>query len=653
VTAATLQQRALAAGIEVSWTDAQGQRRTLSPDTIDALLQVLDPHPAPVHPTLRVVISGAPLEMAESPREAFSLDTHRHVALPHDAQGRMHAPDRPGHYLLDVGSGEEHLAVVPARCFGVGDLAPRDNARAWGVSAQVYGLRRSDDGGLGDNQAVAAVGRHVAAAGGDAVALSPLHASSPPDANFSPYSPSHRAWLDTLQLAPAQVAGTDALHDALEHSGQAQSWVHSERAPLIDWPAQDTMRHLAWTSLVDRWGQRPDIRPMFEDFMRRIGDGLYPHALFAAHQRLARTRGDSVDWRQWDAGWADSQGPLVRDFAQRHALAVEHECFMQWLAAQCWEQTQTQLLGSGQRIGLIWDLATGFDPGGSEAWQHRGLVVEGAHIGAPPDAFNPDGQDWGLAAYAPHSLQSSGYAPLRTLLDRLMSRGGGLRIDHILGWSRLWFVPAGMSPRDGGYVRYPLHDLLGLLALASWQHRCLVIGEDLGTVPADLRQTLASRGVYGMDVLQFTRDPRGSFIPPSRWRAQAVAMSSTHDLPPLAGWRAGTDLDALARAHAWNGREQTEALQRRHADMVELDHLLEQFPASTTGHAALRAVAESAAPLALFPLEDVLGEREQPNLPGTTASQHPNWRRRLNWRVPLLDATLGWIARHRRVRVHG
>jgi len=652
VNAAALQQQALAAGIEVAWTDAQGQRRLLAADTIDALLHVLGPHAATAEPALRVIVAGAALGMAEPPREAFCLDTRRHVPLPRDAQGRAHAPDRPGHYLLELGSREQHLAVAPTRCFGVTDLVPRGSERAWGVSAQVYGLRRSDDGGLGDNQAVAAVGRHVAAAGGDTVALSPLHASTPPDEGFSPYSPSHRAWLDTLQIAPAQVAGTEALHDALERSGQLQAWVHGERSPLIDWQAQDTMRHRVWTCLSEGWGQQPAVRSAFEAFMREAGDSLHPHALFAAHQRLARTRGESTDWRHWDSGWGDPDSGVAQDFAQRHATAVEHECFLQWLAAQCWQHTQAQLLGSGQRIGLTWDLATGFQPSGSEAWQHRGLVMENAHIGAPPDAFNPDGQDWGLAAYAPASLQRSGYAPLRMLLDRMMSRGGGLRIDHILGWSRLWFVPAGMSPRDGGYVRYPLHDLLGLLALASWQHRCLVIGEDLGTVPVNLRQTLAHHGVYGMDVLQFTRDAQGAFVPPARWRTHAVAMSSTHDLPPLAGWRAGTDLGALSRVHAWSRHEQATALRRRHSDVEQLDRLLQDFPASSPTHAALRAVAESAAPLALFPLEDVLAERQQPNLPGTTPAQHPNWRRRLSWRVPRLDVTLRWIARHRRVRAH-
>lgn len=650
---ATLPQRARAAGIEVAWTDAQGKPRMLSPATIEALLQALGPHATPSPPAWRVVSAGAPLGVAQPPREAFCVDTQRHLPLLCDAQGRVRAPDRPGHYVLAFGAREERLAVTPARCFGVADLDPRSGSRAWGVSAQVYSLRRPGDGGLGDSQAVAALGRHVAAAGGDAVGLSPLHAATPPGASFSPYSPSHRAWLDTLQIAPAQIAGVDALHDALQDSGQLQAWTRSERRPLIDWAAQDAMRQRVWASLMQRWGRQPKVQQAFNAFVANADDTLRLHAVFAARQRLARTRGESTDWRHAEHAWADARGPQVRQFAERHAVPVQQELFQQWLAAQCWDDTQAQLLESGQRIGLVWDLATGFEPGGSEAWQHRELVVQGAHIGAPPDAFNPDGQDWGLAAYAPAALQRSGYAPLRDLLDRLMARGGGLRIDHILGWSRLWFVPAGMSPRDGGYVRYPLHDLLGLLALASWRHRCLVIGEDLGTVPADLRRTLASHGVYGMDVLQFTRDAHGDFVPPSQWRPQAVAMSSTHDLPPLAGWRGGTDLEGLARVHAWNDRQRTTAMQQRRTDVARMDRLLQDFPARSPRHAALRAVAESVSPLALFPLEDVLAERQQPNLPGTTPSQHPNWRRRLSWRLPRLDASLRWIARHRRNRTDG
>lgn len=645
---ASLQRQARATGIEVTWTDAQGQSRVLSPDTIAALLETLAPHATPSASALRVAAAGAPLDVAKPPREAYCLDAKRYVPLPCDAQGRVRAPEQPGHYVLALGSGDQQLAVTPARCFRVADLESRPGTRAWGVSTQVYGLRRPGDGGLGDSQAVAALGQRVAASGGDAVGLSPLHAASPPSAGFSPYSPSHRAWLDTLQFAPAQVAGEDALRDALQDSDQTQAWMRAEHRPLIDWPAQEAMRHRVWTSLMRRWGRQPKARQAFDNFVAAADDTLRLHAVFAAHQRLARMRGDSMDRRHWNGAWSDPRHPQVRQFAERHATAIEHELFLQWLATLCWDDTRKQLLGSGQRIGLIWDMAIGFEPDGSEAWQHRDLVVAGAHIGAPPDAFNPDGQDWGLTAYAPSALQRSGYAPLRQLLDRVMARGGGLRIDHILGWSRLWFVPAGMSPRDGGYVRYPLRDLLGVLALASWKHRCLVIGEDLGTVPNDLRRTLADHGVYGMDVLQFMRDPHGAFVPPAQWRTHAVAMSSTHDLPPLAGWRTHTDLQAMARLQAWTDRQRRHAMARRDADVARLDQWLQGYPSRSPRHAALRAVAESASPLALFPLEDVLAERQQPNLPGTSPTQHPNWRRRLSWRLPRLDTSLRWIATHRR-----
>ncbi|WP_243042385.1 4-alpha-glucanotransferase [Dyella sedimenti] len=642
-----LQQRARDAGIEVSWTDAQGQPRELSPETIDALLQVLESHAPSAQPGLRVATAGAALPPACSAREAYCLDTRRHVPLARDAQGRVRAPGQPGHYQLGGLPGDGMLAVAPPRCFTAADL-PGPADRAWGVTAQVYGLRRPGDGGLGDSQAVAALGRHIAAAGGDAVGLSPLHAMSPPTADFSPYAPSHRAWLDTLQIAPAQVLGTEALHEALEHGGQTPAWARAERRPLIDWPAQDAMRQQAWDHLVQRYAGQGALQRALADFIADGGDSLRLHAIFAAHQRLARTRGESPDWRHWGHAWRDGRHAEMAAFAGRHATAVERELFLQWLAARCWDDTQAQLRAAGQRIGLVWDLAAGFEPGGSEAWRYRELVVEGAHIGAPPDAFNPDGQDWGLAAYSPAALRRSGYAPVREWLGRMMPRGGGLRIDHILGWSRLWLIPGGMSPREGGYVRYPQHDLLGLLALASWRHRCLVIGEDLGTVPADLRQVLAGHGVYGMDVLPFTRDAQGGFVPPAQWRRHAVAMSSTHDLPPLAGWRAGTDLDALARVHGWNGGTLADARKQRQHDMAKLDRLLQSFPARSPRQAALRAVAESASALALFPLEDVLAERLQPNLPGTVPSQYPNWRRRLSWRLPRLDATLRWIARHRR-----
>lgn len=644
-----LQHRARQAGIEVHWTDAHGVAHTLSDDTLAALLDVLSRHMTDEPAALEVVRTGMPLQRVTENPVLHHAQTGVAVPLATDKRGRWLAPEQPGDYVMRTsGHADRHLAVAPARCVSVADLSGDAPARDWGVALQVYGMRGDGDGGLGGSLAVGELGQRASQAGGSALALSPLHAHGPVDARFSPYSPSHREWLDTLQVAPYQVTGNDAFLDALEHSGQTAAWAREERRPHIDWPAQDRMRQAVWASLLERWGRTPDVRDRLHAFRQQGGVSLQHHAAFIARQRYAQAHGESTDWRRWPRHLhADLDA-----FANEHADEVERECFAQWLSTACWADTQRQLRAQGQAIGLIWDMATGFVPSGSEAWQHRHLLMGGARIGAPPDPFNPDGQDWGLAAYAPQALRTCGYRPIRALLSRLMSRGGGLRIDHILGWARLWVVPAGCPSREGGYVRYPLEDLLGLLALESWRHRCVVIGEDLGTVPPGLRHTLADHGVMGIDVLSFHRDPRGRYIDPSHWRSDAVAMSSTHDLPPLEAWRTSTDIDTLAHIHRWPEAQRILARSHRNADLAQLDRMLARFPARTPRQAALRAVAASPSPLALFPLEDLLGERRQPNLPGTLHHQHPNWRRRLHWRTPRLMASLRLVARYRKTRAH-
>jgi 4-alpha-glucanotransferase len=630
----TLPGRAARAGILVRWTDAQGQPRRLSARTLEGLLHALPPDDGDDAPCL-VLAPRAPLPEGGA-RHALDERGERMPLL----DGR--APAAPGYYTWRRGSREITLAVAPPRCFGLADLAG-PAPRLWGVAAQVYGLRRTGDGGLGDSRAVGELGTQVGAAGGDALAVSPLHAATPVLDSHSPYAPSHRAWLDWMQIDPATVLGEDALRDAIRAAGAGEAWQRAERARLVDWPAQYELRRRVWWQLFERHGEREPVLAPLRRFIRRGGAPLRAHAAFAAYQRWQAERGGPTDWRDWRA--SRGTDAALRHFARSHPPRVAFESFLQWLAAACWEHAQRQARHAGQRLGLIWDLAVGFLPGGSEAWQHRELLVEGAQIGAPPDAFNAQGQAWGLAAYAPQGLRRSGFRPFIDLLRATMARGGGVRIDHILGWSRAWLVPAGLPANEGGYVRYPLRELLGLLALESWRHRCVVIGEDLGTVPAGLRGTLARHGVLGLDVLLFTRDARGRFVDPARWRKSAVAMSTTHDLPPLAGWRDGVDLDVLAKAQQWPSTSHRRALAERRRDARALDRAAGRADGSPV-RGALRMTLRAASPLVLIPLEDVLERREQANVPGTV-HEHPNWRRRLRWQGARLREALDWLARER------
>ncbi|MDO1528806.1 4-alpha-glucanotransferase [Fulvimonas sp. R45] len=652
MSAPPLETLAEAAGIEVRWTGADGRMRQLAPETLHALLdaqQLPSRKPAQradslhaLHerddglPALLTVDAGRPARLPSAPgapTPAQLRDEHGRVRpLRLDADGRFRAPVRCGYYRLAFGACQLELAVAPSRCFGVADALGVREPRCWGLAAQVYALRRPGDGGLGDSRAVATLARQVGHAGGDALALSPLHAAGPDRSHYSPYAPSNRCLLDWSSADPAQVLGRAALREAIAQAGAGDAWERAEAGALIDWPAQRALRRRVWQALQHGFAHaRPALRRDFAAFVARRELPLRAHALVATRQQAAAARGESAAWTQWRGDWHSAHAPAARAFAAAHAPALDFEVFAQWLAARSWACARRAARAVGLRIGLVHDLATGFDPGGSEAWIHREATLQALELGAPPDAFNPAGQGWGVTAYSPWGLRATGFGPFLALLRAGMARGGGLRIDHVCGLHRLWVVPRGLPPDQGGYLRFPREDMLRLLALESWRHRCIVIGEDLGTVPAGLRGRLAARGVLGMDVLPFMRDGDDGFLPPAQWRPGAVATTTTHDLPPLAAWREGRDIELRAAIDRWPDTERARQRKARALDVARLDRAIAGDDAAAPParrDACLAHVARGPSPLLLVPLEDALGSRLQPNLPGTVDT-HPNWRQRL------------------------
>jgi 4-alpha-glucanotransferase len=287
------------------------------------------------------------------------------------------------------------------------------------------------------------------------------------------------------------------------------------------------------------------------------------------------------------------------------------------------------------RIGLIADLAVGMTSAGSYAWAHQDHMLSGLQIGAPPDSFNANGQNWGLSSFSPRALSGQGFEPFIATLRACMRHAGGLRVDHIMGLTRLWVIPEGAKANEGAYITYPVDDLFRLTALESYRHRAIVIGEDLGTVPLRFHELLARAGIYGMSVLWFARDDKG-FTPPHQWPSTAAAMTSTHDLPTVSGWWGGTDLKARESCGLINdagveqrGRDaEREALWTafKSAKIAE-GGLPSASEASRVVDAAVRFVAKTPSRLALLPLEDAIGLARQPNIPGTI-DQYPNWRHR-------------------------
>ena len=385
--------------------------------------------------------------------------------------------------------------------------------------------------------------------------------------------------------------------------------------------------------------------------MRAGGDRLRDHARFEALQAsLLRTDRGLWSWRSWPAELRDPSSLAVAEFAAANETEIRFHAFLQWLVARSLDATQAAARQAGMRIGLIADLAVGQDGRGSHAWSRQKDLLVGACVGAPPDYYNADGQNWGLTTFSPHALTAEAFAPYIATLRAAMRHMGGLRIDHVMGLMRLWLIPEGASATQGAYVSYPVQSLFRLTALESLRHRAIVIGEDLGTLPHGFREELDAQGIAGMQVLRFERDGYGFFRAPDSWRPRAVAMTTTHDLPPTAGWWRGLDIDVRAGLHKAHGHD---AVAAERAERVEIRHFLwgalvhagvaagEEPPPSAPDavvDAAARYTAATPCHLAILPLEDALGVSEQPNLPGTV-DEYPNWRLRLPGEAgKLLDA---------------
>jgi 4-alpha-glucanotransferase len=362
------------------------------------------------------------------------------------------------------------------------------------------------------------------------------------------------------------------------------------------------------------------------------GAALETHARFEALD-VAYPTGD---WRSWPLPFQHPVSEAVSAFEAGHPDAVASHGFAQWLAEEGLADAQRRARAAGMTIGLIADLAVGVDPRGSDGWQEPDAFLHAVSIGAPPDLLAPQGQSWGLTTFAPNALRQSGYGPFLAMVRSALRHAGGLRIDHILGMQRLWLVPEGGDASAGSYVSYPRDDLLGLLSLEAHLGDRVLIGEDLGTVPHGFRERLSDNGILGMSVLMFERDGE-QYRPVTRWRDDAVGLTTTHDLPTLAGWWIGRDIEWRRELELIDDATRERQFEERGRDRAAMiarlttDHSLPAYDgegsAETFVDAAIAQVAATPSPLVLIPIEDLTATVEQPNLPGTT-SGHPNWRRR-------------------------
>lgn len=567
----------------------------------------------------------------------------------------IHAPGRSEGWICRV-------IVVPGECFEQTTLLQGN--RLWGLSVQLYTLRSERNWGIGDFGDLKRLAWKAGRRGASLIGLNPLHALFPADpAQFSPYRPSSRSFLNILYIdVPAIEEATDCepLQRLVAEPGFAARLEKLRAADYVDYSGVTEVKLAALRLLFEHFrknhiGHATSRARQFQAFVTESGPALETHALFEAlHSHFARRNNGSAGWQDWPPEYHDPCSDAVMRFALRHRDAIDFYQYLQWIADQQLADAQAAALEAGMSIGLYRDLAVGVNPAGSEAWSNQQLFANGATVGAPPDALALKGQDWGLPPLNPGRLRRQSYAEFTQLIRGNMRHCGALRIDHVMGLLRLWWVPHGSDATHGAYVYYPYRELIGIVALESQRNQCLVIGEDLGTVPDEIRQSLPTSAVYSYRVLMFEKHADGRFREPSEYPRRALATVSTHDLPPLYSYWNLSDIDLRERLGLYPD-EQTlhHARAGRARDKSALLHTLRDAqlgdPAAEEMDEQLcvavhQYLARSAAALITVQPEDWLAMTDPVNVPGTSTAAFPNWRRKLSADV---DAMLNHAAAHK------
>jgi 4-alpha-glucanotransferase len=595
--------------------------------------------------------------------EVCFLNGRRHVRVEIPAPSGLSL----GYYSLTVRAeglvggvvGTMRVIVAPRQCY----VPPLIEAhqRLWGLALQLYSLSSDRNWGCGD---FTDLGRIVEWAGkglgAGVIGLSPLHAlRNTAPYHISPYAPYSRLYLNELYIDLERLPEFYGSEEAQQQfrAPEFQATLQALRASRqVDYDAiaaaKRTMLDLAYRTFLkdDYSGEEPNLQPntargfLLERFIQAEGT---PLELYAAFQTLEEERrliqSKSATWHDWPNQFL-TPGQPVREYAKRHRKRIRFFQYIQWVASEQLNEIRETSERLAMPIGLYHDLALGADRNGAEAWVYQSVLALGADCGAPPDAFAPEGQNWGLPPINPHALRASGYELMIQLLRKNFRFGGAIRLDHVMAFCRLFWIPRGRPASEGTYVQYPFEDLLAIVALESARSKTLVIGEDLGTVPDWVREQLAKARVLSYRVFYFERGGDGVWKPPRDYPAQSLAVATTHDLPTLTGFWSGEDLQVRAGLGAFtDDATQRRAWEERQRDKAGILSALKQEgllpngvtedPSSASAMTTdlCRAIhiylARTPSCIVLANLEDGLGELSQTNLPGTVDS-HPNWTRK-------------------------
>lgn len=655
------------AGIAHAYTDFYGRRRTTAPQVRLAMLQALGYAVRDDADAAAELEAIAAAEQGLQPVYVVPASAHGEIDCGarnaqtewclerEDGTAESGAGNRclqlgplePGYHLLTVNGARTVIAAVPKHAFVPPELAKR---KLWGISAQLYSLRSETNWGIGDFGDLAELARVAEEFGCATVALNPLHELHLTNASSaSPYSPLSRTALNVLYIDAAAAARRFGAVDA--SPGLAHALNELRQTPYVDYTRVSQIKIAALRDVYAAFtsGSSPEESAAFAAFRKDRGPALERLAAYEALMQTFKERDASTyGWMQFPAAYQHPDAPAVAQFVQTNAGEVGFYAFLQWIADE--QLADAARAGSSMPIGLYRDLAVGVDANSADVWADRDAFCLDLRVGAPPDPLNTEGQDWSLPPLNPRTLRERAYAPYIALLRANMRYAGALRIDHVMGLMRLFCIPRAMAPSEGTYLSYRLEEMLGILALESMRNQCMVVGEDLGTVAPGFRERLAECNIFGCRVLYFERDEDGRFLPPERYTAQAVASTGTHDLPPLAGFWSGADIEQRAAIRANSDAEAADRERRERAGtrrfllamLMRYGELGTENASSLAAAAAgasqrelvellrsaYRMLARSNARLLLVQLEDVLVQHEQINVPGTF-DEAPNWRRKV------------------------
>ncbi|WP_252178639.1 4-alpha-glucanotransferase [Endozoicomonas sp. 4G] len=592
------------------------------------------------------------LNTSDMPVEAsgtFEGKTYHHLTfkLPDDLPLGYHRLSLQSNKIKDSAL----IIIAPETCYEPDRLGR--GHKIWGSAVQLYTLRTDHDWGIGDFSSLGQLATQLAQQGADIIGLNPIHALYPANPlHASPYSPSSRTFINPLYIditAVPEFRECEAAQRRFEDPEFKEQLQRARAEEYVDYSLVAWLKSGFLNVLFDHFceqhlGPESARGKAFLNFCRNHGPALERHALYEAiYEHYKKLDINNWGWPCWESLFQDPQSNAVKEFASHNQKRIQYYMYLQWLAEDQLTKAQEAAIKAGMLVGIYRDLAVGVDSGGADVWSHRSLYCLDAGVGAPPDGVAPQGQNWGLPPFNPQVLRSQQYQPFIEMVQANMSHCGALRIDHVMGLLRLWWCPKGKTADYGAYVYYPLDDLLGIIKLESHRRQCLVFGEDLGTVPAEIEASLPPALFYSNEVVLF--ECLGDhFTPPQDYKAMALTCISNHDIPPLKAWWNCVDLDLRLQLGIYDHNRAQQEKEARHQEKLALLKTLSgihEFPEginpddiATMGYSrdlmekVHYYLAKTASKITVIQLEEILQIESPVNIPGTS-EEYPNWRRKL------------------------